>query len=603
MSAIAFSLRGKDTVFPVTKQNSDKQETPEGDTKHLPDYFIHSQQQETANFTKKTLFATAHNHNINLFPTFALYTNHIKQGKNIMDKKLLVPLILGTAQYALTAQESPNIVLILCDDMGFSDLGCYGSEIQTPNIDQLAENGVRFSQFKNTGRSCPSRASLVTGRYQHEVGMGWMADVDEHRPGYRGQLNKEYPTIAEILKTGGYSTYMAGKWHLTTKGAYNAPNGTYPVQRGFDRYYGCLTGGGNYYKPSPIYNNLERVTELPDDYYYTNAINDSAASFIKQHDPDNPMFLYVAHYAPHLPLQAPEHAIQKCIDRYKAGYDVLRRQRFERQKATGLVPADMELPIYDKEFNGKRPAWEELTAEQQEQWTRNMATYAAMIEIMDAGIGHIVEALEAKGMLDNTVFLFMSDNGASEEAGFLGRLMADLSNTPYRSYKQWCFQGGTSSPLILAYGNSKKNKAKGQICRQPAHIIDILPTCMALGNVPYPENYRHSDLPGMNLLPAIANKQTEPRTLFFEHQGSCAIIEGNWKLVRENRNLHWELIDLATDPFETNDLAKEMPEKAEELEAKWINWAEQHHVFPLEDKSWGERINFYLEKNPDQSGK
>lgn len=513
--------------------------------------------------------------------------------------------LAAVSQTALAGKNnSPNIVLIMCDDMGFSDLGCYGSEIKTPNIDQLAQEGVRFSQFKNTGRSCPSRAALLTGRYQHQAGMGWMAEVDEHRPGYRGQIDKEYPTVAEIMKAGGYSTYMSGKWHVTAVGGYDAPNGSYPVQRGFDRYYGCLHGGGSYYKPSPVYNDLEKVDHLPDDYYYTNAITDSAVCFVNRHDTEKPMFLYVAHYAPHLPLQAPEAYVRKCIDRYKVGYDVLRRQRFEKQKQLGIIPSNMELPVFDKEFGGKRPAWENLSEKQQEQWVKDMATYAAMIEIMDEGIGKLVDAIKKKGMYENTVFIFLSDNGATDEGGYIGQLMSDLSNTPYRSYKKWVFQGGTSTPFILTYGDGKKNsKLKGKICSQPAHIIDVLPTCMALGNVKYPANFQHNDLEGKSLLPASAGKPVEKRTLYFEHQGSCAIIDGSWKLVRANRNVHWELINLDTDPFETTDLSAKYPDKVEELEAKWIDWANTHKVFPLEEKTWTERLNFYKEKNSNQSGR
>lgn len=207
-----------------------------------------------------------------------------------MNKLLLATMLLSASgQLVARKAQAPNIVLILCDDMGFSDLGCYGSEIHTPNIDRLADDGIRFSQFKNTGRSCPSRAALLTGRYQHQVGMGWMAEVDEHRPGYRGQIDAGYPTIAEIMRSGGYATYMAGKWHVTTSGAYDRPNGSYPVQRGFDRYYGCLHGGGSYYKPKPLYNDLTPVTELPDDYYYTRAITDSAVCFVQRHDAKKPM--------------------------------------------------------------------------------------------------------------------------------------------------------------------------------------------------------------------------------------------------------------------------------------------------------------------------
>lgn len=523
---------------------------------------------------------------------------------HITNKLFISSSLLAFLSPHATAQEktAPNIILIMCDDMGFSDLGCYGSEIQTPNLDRLAAEGLRFSQFKNTGRSCPSRAALLTGRYQHEVGMGWMTAVDEHRPGYRGQISHEYPTIAEVMKANGYRTYMSGKWHVTVEGAFEAPNGSYPVERGFDRYYGCLSGGGSYYKPTPVYNDLERVTEFPDDYYYTNAITDSAVSFVQGHNTAEPMFLYVAHYAPHLPLQAPADRVAKCIERYKVGYDILRQQRFEKQKQLGLVPDSMQLPLYTREFDGKRPAWSDLTPQQQEKWIKDMATYAAMIEIMDEGIGKLVDAVRKKGILDNTVFLFLSDNGATNEGGYIGQLMADLSNTPYRSYKQWCFQGGTSTPFILTYGAPEKNTNKGGICRQPAHIIDLLPTCMDLVNASWPNSKAHADLPGISLLPAVSGQTVKPRTIYFEHQSSCAIIESNWKLVKASRKQQWELIDLSTDPFETHDLSAQYPEKVEELEAKWIHWANNHQVFPLEDKVWKQRINFYKEKDSDQTG-
>ena len=518
-----------------------------------------------------------------------------------MKKYVFLPLLAGAVVPSVHAQQ-PNIVLILCDDMGFSDLGCYGSEIKTPNIDKLAQDGVRFGHFKNTGRSCPSRAALLTGRYQHSVGMGWMTAVDEHRPGYRGQIDAEFPTIAEVLKAGGYSTYMSGKWHVTVDGAFDAPNGSYPMQRGFDRYYGCLSGGGSYYKPTPVYDNLTRVTEFPDDYYYTKAITQRAIDFVNGHDGKTPMFLYVAHYAPHLPLQAPKEYVDKCLDRYREGYDVLRRRRFEKQKQLGIVADTMSLPVYDREFKGHHPAWEELTPQQQEKWTKDMATYAAMVEIMDEGIGQLVEAIDKKGMLDNTVFLFMSDNGATSEGGFINQLRADLSNTPYRSYKQWCLQGGTSSPFIVTFGDKAKNRLKGQICDQTAHIIDVLPTCMDLAGMDYPAAFRHADLPGESLMPAIEGGELQPRTLYFEHQGSCAVIDGDWKLVRYDRDEAWQLIDLSTDPFEANDLSQKYSEKVEELEAKWVAWGNANKVFPLEDKPWQKRIDFYLQKNPDQSG-
>lgn len=519
-----------------------------------------------------------------------------------MNKIIYASLLTGAGFTSVNAQTStpPNIVLIMCDDMGFSDLGCYGSEIHTPNIDGLATNGTRFSLFKNTGRSCPSRAALLTGHYQHDAGMGWMTAVDEHRPGYRGQITKEIPTIAEVMKANGYGTYMSGKWHVTVDGAFDSPNGSYPAQRGFDRYYGCLSGGGSYYKPTPVYNNLTRITEFPDDYYYTTAITDSAVSFVKQHTTDKPMFMYVAHYAPHLPLQAPASEVKKCIDRYRVGYDVLRKQRFERQKEMKIIPEDMDCPVFQKEFNGKRPAWESLTTKQQEQWITDMATYAAMIEIVDKGIGELVEAIRQKGMLDNTVFIFLSDNGATKEGGYLGQLMADLSNTPYRDYKSQCFQGGTSAPFIISYGDPTKNPMKGQICRQSAHIIDVVPTCMELASAHYPAAFKEN-LPGTSLLPSLRGKKLKSRDLFFEHQSSCAIISGHWKLVRGTHQ-PWELIDLSTDPFETKDLSAQYPKIVKKLEAKWNKWAETSKVLPLESKPWTERINYYKKLNPDQRG-
>lgn len=294
-----------------------------------------------------------------------------------MNRLLISSLILSSIGNSAVAgnaskENHPNIILILCDDMGFSDLGCYGGEVRTPNIDFLAEEGIRFSQFKNTGRSCPSRAALLTGHYQHEAGMGWMTAVDEHRPGYRGQIAANIPTIAEVLRDNGYATYMSGKWHVTVDGAFDEPNGSYPVQRGFQKYYGCLSGGGSYYAPKPVYSGLTRITEFPDDYYYTTAISDSAVSFVREHPVDVPMFLYVAHYAPHLPLHAPKERVDACRERYKVGYDILRRQRFERQKACGLVNKSMELPVYQREFNDQRPSWTDLTPRQQEQWINDM---------------------------------------------------------------------------------------------------------------------------------------------------------------------------------------------------------------------------------------
>lgn len=525
-----------------------------------------------------------------------------------MNKVLISSLAMVSIGQSLFAaqprKEHPNIILIMCDDMGFSDLSCYGGEVHTPNIDFLANHGVRFSQFKNTGRSCPSRAALLTGHYQHEAGMGWMTAVDEHRPGYRGQISADMPTIAEVFKSNRYATYMSGKWHLTVDGAFDKPNGSYPAQRGFDKYYGCLSGGGSYYKPTPVYSNLKRITEFPEDYYYTTAISDSAVSFIKQHPTDTPMFMYLAYFAPHLPLQAPKERVEACRDRYKVGYDVLRQQRFDRQKELGLVDKAMQLPVFQREFDGKRPAWTDLTPQQQEQWITDMATYAAMIEVMDDGIGQVINTIKEKGMYENTVFLFLSDNGATKEGGYLGQLMADLSNTPFRSYKSGCFQGGTSAPLIVMYGDDTLNKQQVNICKEPSHIIDLFPTCLDIASVKYPASFHDKKvkLSGTSLLPAMQGKRMPSRDYYFEHQSSCGIISDGWKLVRANGKQPWELINLATDPFELKDLSAQYPDKLKNLEKKWTQWANQQHVFPFEYRSWNERIKYYKSLNPDQRG-
>ena len=518
-------------------------------------------------------------------------------------------LIVGVAT---ARSEKPNIVLIMCDDMGYSDLGCYGGEIDTPNIDALAGGGIRFSHFKNTGRCCPSRASLLTGRHQHAVGLGWMTAVDEHRPGYRGQIAKEIPTLAEIMKENGYTTYMAGKWHLTVDGAWmpkdSTPNGSYPTQRGFDGYYGSLSGAGNFYSPKAVYRNEERVTKFSKGYYYTDAINEHSVEFILNHEGANPFFLYVAHYAPHRPLQAPEERIEACKERYRVGYDVLRQERYKRLKEMGLVGSKAELPIHRKEYKKQvRPSWDSLDSGMKEKWIEEMATYAAMIEIMDDGIGDVVEAVKKKGEFDNTLFVFLSDNGATSEGGLISQLAADLSNTPYRSYKAKTFMGGISSPLIIQYPKTT-GYAAGGVRADYTHIVDILPTCLDLAGIKYPSTFNGLGIApsdGISVVPALKNVALPKRDFFFEHQTSCAVISGAWKLVRFSSGWSWELINLNVDPFELNDVSKAHPEKVAELEEKWNAWGKKNQVFPLNPKglSWNKRVEKYTKLYPVQDGR
>ncbi|EDM28523.1 arylsulfatase [Lentisphaera araneosa HTCC2155] len=515
-------------------------------------------------------------------------------------------LLLG----AVFAQnQKPNIVLIMCDDMGYSDLGSYGGEVQTPHIDSLAKDGVKFSNFKNTGRCCPSRASLLTGRHQHAVGLGWMTAVDEHRPGYRGQITHKIPTIAEVLKAKGYSTYMSGKWHVTVDGAWkpkgSQANGSYPRQRGFDEFYGTMSGGGNFYKPKSLYRNEQLITTYEKDYYYTDAITENALDFIKNHDFQKSFFLYLAHYAPHRPLQAPKKRVDQCRERYEVGYDKLLEERFNRLKDLGLLKQTEQMPLQISEYKGKkRPSWDSLSDELKESWVKEMATYAAMIEIMDDGIGEIIQELKSRGDFENTCFIFLSDNGATNEGGQISQLAADLSNTPFRSYKARTFMGGISSPLIFHY---PKMKNKG-IRTGQAHIIDMLPTCLDVAGIEYPKEFRKetiAPLDGISLLPLIKNEAWPQRDFFFEHQTSCAIISNGWKLVRMSSTRDWELYNLKEDPFEQINSAKNNPEKVMSLEKKWQEWGEKNNVLPLNPKglSWNERVKKYTELNSDQHGR
>ncbi|MDD7986162.1 arylsulfatase [Lentisphaera marina] len=511
--------------------------------------------------------------------------------------------------FVFAQSQKPNIVLIMFDDMGYSDLGCYGGEVKTPHIDSLAEGGVKFRNFKNTGRCCPSRASLLTGRHQHAVGLGWMTAVDEYRPGYRGQISSKVPTIAEILKTEGYSTYMSGKWHVSVDGGWkpkgSKPNGSYPLERGFDKFYGTMSGGGNFYKPKSLYKNDKLISHYDKDYYYTDAITENALEFIENHDAAKPFFLYLAHYAPHRPLQAPKERVELCRERYKVGYDRLIQERFERMKGLGLIDSNQTLSSEVAEYKGKaRPNWESLSDKMKESWIKEMATYAAMIEIMDDGIGELIQELKNRGQIENTCFIFLSDNGATNEGGQISQLAADLSNTPFRSYKAKTHMGGISSPLI--FHGSHKLKGKG-VRSEFTHITDLLPTCLELADVDYPKSFNGEEIAsvdGVSLLPNINNDKKITRDFFFEHQTSCAIISGDWKLVRMNNNVSWELYNISEDPFEHKNLAKSNPEKVMSLEGKWHAWGEQNNVLPLNPKglSWNKRVEKYTKLNPDQLG-
>ncbi|MBW2036445.1 MAG: arylsulfatase [Deltaproteobacteria bacterium] len=513
----------------------------------------------------------------------------------------------------------PDIVLIMADDLGFSDIGCYGGEIHTPNLDSLAQSGIRFTQFYNCARCCPTRASLLTGLYPHQTGVGLMMNDLGYR-GYRGDLNKTCVTIAEALKQSGYSTYMSGKWHLTkhTKDSSFEEKFNWPLQRGFDRFFGTITGAGNYFAPATLTRDNEPIEAPVEGFYYTDAISDEAVQFIDAHHkrkPDKPFFLYVAYTAPHWPLHALEEDIAKYEGIYMKGWDRLRKERHDRMVAMGLV--DEAWPLSLRDPNAK--AWEEVEKTDLPEkaaliphihkklkaiMAHKMAVYAAMVDRMDQGIGRIIGALKKTGRFKNTLIFFLSDNGACAEYGALGmgwkdRLegrvegardtwasyglpWANASNTPFRFYKHWVYEGGIATPLIVHW--PEKIKARGELCHQPGHVIDILPTCLDAAGASYPKSFdEHVILPpeGQSLCPVFSGESLGDRILFWEHHGNRAIRMGKWKLVANGEKGAWELYDLDADRTELHNLSRKEFQRVNDMSRMWRHWAQRCHVFPI----------------------
>lgn len=560
----------------------------------------------------------------------------------------LLPAATAGSVWANDSRESrPNIVLIMADDMGFSDLGSYGGEIATPTLDALAENGLRYRTFYNQARCMPTRAALLTGRYPHQTGLGEMGgDRGEENPGYRGNINHESVTLAEVLRLNGYRTYMTGKWHLTNRDRADEKvenKFNWPLQRGFDRYFGTITGAGSFYGPHTLTRGNTNIdgpvalpwapwaippeSELPvrDDgnFYYTDAINETSAQFIREHQEqheDEPFFLYVAHTAPHWPLHAPEEDIERYLETYRQGWDVVRQNRYERMLALGLIDPAWAL----SERPANLPAWADLTLEQmpeqvrdaveaqsldvREELARRMAVHAAMVDRMDRGIADIVEALRETGRFDNTLILFLADNGAAEEWGTygfgwprlretgattgspqsyasIGAAWAHVSNAPFRLYKTFNHEGGTATPFIAHWPAGFD--ARGEWRDHTGHIIDVMPTVLEVTGSVYPEQYGgHQIEPyeGVSLAPSFQDGSLQRAgVLFFEHLGRRAVRAGQWKLVtRETgRNGRWELYDLEADRVESTDLAGKYPERVAALAEQWQAWAERAKVLPM----------------------
>jgi arylsulfatase len=537
--------------------------------------------------------------------------------------------------FAASAAERPNLLLVMSDDMGFSDLGCYGGEIQTPNLDSLAQNGIRFTQFYNMARCCPTRASLLTGLYPHQAGVGHMT-ADRGRDGYRGQLNRRSVTIAEVLRPGGYRTYMCGKWHVARNIKPDSDNSVWPIQRGFEKFYGTITGGGSFYDPTSLCRQNKFITPendaeyKPEKFYYTDAISDNAVRFLQQHEtesPNKPFFLYVAYTAAHWPMHALAKDIAKYLGKYDGGFEPVRRARFERMQQLGLIDPKWKLSPHDED-------WSQTPNKQWE--ARCMEVYAAMVDSMDQGIGRILAQLRRGGRLDNTLILFLQDNGGcAEQMGrnanppespkplkpfgpddlqpqiwppmqtrdgrwvrtgpevmpgppdtyiAYGRGWANVSNTPFREYKHWMHEGGISTPLIAHWPAGVAAGRRGKLEKQPGHLIDIMATCLDVAGVTYPKEFAGEQIKpmqGVSLVPALKGRSlNRPQPIFWEHEGNRAVRDRKWKLVaRENQS--WELYDMEKDRPELNDLAGANPKKVKELASKWDAWAARADVLPL----------------------
>ena len=501
----------------------------------------------------------------------------------------------------------PNILYILADDLGFSDLGCFGGEISTPNLDSLAANGVRLTQFYNTGRCCPSRASLLTGQYPHLVGLGHMTTNDLGQPGYRGIVSDQAQTIAQTLSPAGYRCFMSGKWHLGTAD---------PTQHGFEEFYGTLVSAKRFFDPDHLvrFPKGRRAREYPEGQFYaTDAVTDHALDFLDlaRETPDNPWFLYLAYNAPHFPLHAPKSEIANYEDRYHGGWDQLREERLKRMKQLGIVPDQTTLSKrshwrnYGETKTGVNPEWSSLPEDRRRDLAQRMAIYAAMIDRLDQQIGRVIADLKHANELDNTLIVFTSDNGACFEwdpFGFdivssnqnilhtgkeldemgtpgtfhsVGSAWANASNTPWRLYKHFNHEGGIASPGIVHWPKGL-NAKPGSINHSPAHIIDLLPTAVAVSGAAYRGQL---SLPGVNLIRHL-NRSGPERTLFFEHQGNRAVRRGNWKLVALDDE-PWELYDFTNDRIEMNDLSEKFPLNVKQLSAAWDWWAAENHVTPL----------------------
>jgi arylsulfatase len=526
---------------------------------------------------------------------------------------LVLSLVLGSLIGRPSRAEAPprpNIVVILVDDMGFSDIGCYGSEIPTPNIDALAEHGVRFTQFYNTARCSPTRASILTGLYPHQAGMGHLDSVvHEGSKGTQGRLREDAVTMAEVLRDAGYLTCMTGKWHLGQQ------HGTPPWKRGFDRSLNSPAGGIYFrkqpYRPEIFLNGEKKKKDDPifgKKWYSTDLWTDWGMKFIDEaREEKKPFFLYLAYCAPHFPLMAPAEEIAKYRGKYKQSWEKLREARHQRQIEMGIVDEKWPLSPIPEQV----PNWDQLSDEEKDRFDHMMAIYAAMLDRVDQNVGKLVAGLKERGELDNTIIFFLSDNGGNAESGpngrykgknpggagsnvFLGQNWATLNNTPFRRYKHFTHEGGVSTPLIVSWPDGIPMDRDGKLIKEPGHVVDLMATVVDVTGAKYPAEYNGHEIQpmeGVSLLPAIEGKPLErTNPIYFEHEGNRALRRGKWKLVMKHTG-PWELYDIDADRTEQHDLIAEQPELAKELIADWEAWAKRADVGPWPGKrrqEWGD---------------
>lgn len=534
---------------------------------------------------------------------------------------------------------APNVIVMLIDDLGFSDLGPFGSEIETPRIDGLAEDGWVFTNYRTAPMCSPARAALLTGLNPHRAGFGFVAHIDPGYPGFSCELPEAAPTLAESLRAGGYATFMVGKWHLTLESRLHdgADRSTWPLQRGFDRYFGSMDGFTSLHHPHRLVqdNSVVDIREYPDGFFLTDELTDRAIGMIddlRANDPQKPFFLYYAHTSVHGPIQAKDVDIVRYRGRYEAGWNRMREERFARQREQGIVPAHAELPVDAIADGAQIPDWDDLSGEDRRLFARHMEVYAAAVDEIDQSVGRLLDRLDRSGERENTIVVVASDNGGTAEGGPTGtrsyfaqfgahgampegwttdvpreveeiggpRLFgqyptgwARVSNTPFRSFKATTYEGGVHAPLIISWPDAPM---EGGLRDQFVFVSDLAPTLLELCGVPALEE-RHGhpalDMDGGSIVDVLADPTAQGReTQYFECVGRRALVDGAWKALSTVPPTKdegpaggvWELYDLAADPTETTDVAAEHPERVAALAARWQAEAWHNTVFPLDDE-------------------